>query len=137
MICLGVVVVCCVLTGIYIKRNTLKGNVEVKKAVAKILVYLTIVSVITFVTGLLPAASPAIRKATREGSGGVAEITVDYILRVIYNINSFLTPIMAIVFLRPVRIALKEIGKVIFLCGCIRKHRDTAVNLEMTRATAA
>ena len=136
MICSGVVVVCCMLTGVYVKRNTLDGNVEVKKAVAKVLAYLSVVTVLSFITGLLPAATSAIREAARASSGTAGEVTVGYILQVIYSIHSIPTPVMAIILLKPVRLAFKKIGKVIILCHCIRKHPDaaenTVVTLEMT-----
>ncbi len=106
VICLSIVSVCCILTGIYIKRNVLEDNVEIKKAVAKILLYLTIVSVISFVSGLLPAATPAIREATRASSGTVGELVINYTLRVIYTITSIATPFITIILLKPLRTAV-------------------------------
>ena len=133
VICSGIVVVCCVLTGVYIKRNTLEGNVEVKKAVAKVLVYLTIVTVLSFITSMLPAATPEMRQTAGAHYGTIGEIVATFILRVIYCSNSIPTPVVAIIFLKPVRIALKEIGKVIILCDCIRKRPNAAgVNIEVT-----
>ena len=129
---LGVVVVFCVLTGVYIKRNTLEGNVEVKKAVAKVLVYLTVVTVLTFITSLLSPVSSAVRETAGARYGIVGEIMVGYIFRIIYSGNAFLTPIMAIIFLKPVRIAFKEIGKGIIRCDCIKRCSNKVMDVEMT-----
>lgn len=51
-----VVIVFSILTWVYIGKNTLKGNVRVKKAVAKILIYLTVTSILSFLNGIAPTA---------------------------------------------------------------------------------
>ena len=129
---LGVVLVCCLLTGLYIQQNTLQGNVEVKKAVAKVLVYFTIITVLSFFTGLLPIATSDIRNTAGARYGTIGEIVVGYILLVIYSTNSIPTPIVALIFLKPVRIAFKEIGKVMIRCDCIKRRPNAVVSIEMT-----
>ena len=50
-------IVMAIVTCVYIKKHTLEGNVQIKKAVAKVLAYLIIVSINTFISTIIPAMS--------------------------------------------------------------------------------
>lgn len=92
---------------IYIKKNTLEENVAVKKAVAKILLYLFINSILTFIGNVAPATFPVIRDALIDESV-ISLIVINYLLRVIFNVPNIATPIVPIALLKPLRVALKQ-----------------------------
>ena len=94
-----------IMTYVYIKRNTLESNVEVKKAVAKNLIYLSFAVIFSFIFNMVPATFPFIRAAF-EDKGLLSLIVITYILRVF--IPSALTPIAAMITLKPIR--LNEAG---------------------------
>ena len=108
-----------IMTYIYIKRNTLESNVEVKKAVAKNLIYLSFAVIFSFIFNMVPATFPFIRAAF-EDKGLLSLIVITYILRVFLNLPSALTPISAMITLKPIRLAMKQgIEK---FCGCCRQN---------------
>ena len=92
---------------IYIKKNTLEENVDVKKAVAKILLYLFVYSILTFIANVAPATFPVIRDVLVDESV-ISLIVINYSLRVIFNIPNIATPIVTIMLLKPLRVALKK-----------------------------
>lgn len=75
--------------------------------------YLTVVSILSFVSGLLPAATSAITEAASASSGLIGELAVDYILQVSLIVPSFATPFVALILLKPLRTALKSFRKII------------------------
>ncbi len=126
LIYLCIILICCILTFVYMKKNTLEDNVDVKKAIVKVLVYLFVNSILTFINSAIPIANPAIRAALEERSvAGL--IAVDYFLRVFLNIPSIVFPIIAIALLKPVRIAMKQMSMKVF-CAC-------RVSVDETRQT--
>ncbi len=100
--------ICSILTVIYIKKNTLEGNTTVKRAITKVLIYLVVVSILSFINSIIPSANPAIRETLPENDV-IGVVAVNYILRLVFNIPTFATPIVAIVLLKPVRTAIKMI----------------------------
>ncbi len=117
VVCLSIIIICCILTFVYIKRNILEDNVTVKKAVAKVLFYLTITSILAFINSVTPALVPTIRAALLDESvAGL--IAIIYILRIIFNIPSIAIPIISIIVLKPVRTAMKLI--LLKLCPACR-----------------
>ena len=95
-----------VLTFLYIKRNTLEGNVEVKKSIAKHLFFISIVAAFAFVNNILPASFSSIRAALVDRVI-VSIVVVHYILRVIINMLSVITPIATVIILKPIQPAMK------------------------------
>ena len=55
--------ICSILTVVYIKRNTLEENTVIKKAIAKVLAYLAVASILSFINNIIPITNPLIRKA--------------------------------------------------------------------------
>ena len=93
----------------FLKKNTIAGeNAGVKRAVAKNLIYFLIVSILTFVTNVLPAGFSRIRSSLLDGSV-LGFIVFNYFTLVLLMLSSVPTPIVTIVLLKPVRTALKEI----------------------------
>ena len=133
--CVGVILIFSVLTFIYVKRNTLGDNAELMKSVANLLVYFCIIAVFSLLNGLLPAVTPAIRDAAAARSGTVGMVAVEHILNVVYIFPSFATPIVAMVFLKPIRDAVKEaVKKIICLQRSDRFGQIDGDNIEMDTA---
>ena len=128
-----------VLTLLYIKRNTLEGNVEVKKSMARHLIFLSIVAVFAFVNNILPASFPHIRAALVDRVI-VSIVVVQYILRVIFNMLSVITPIATVIILKPMRPAMKLMFmKMCAICKSrevseIHAIREAEGNTERTNA---
>ena len=73
---------------------------------AKHLIFLSIVAVFTFVNNILPASFSPIRAALVD-KVIVSIVVVQYILRVIFNMLSVITPIATVIILKPMRPAMK------------------------------
>ena len=58
---LSIQLICSILTIVYVKKNVLEENKAVKKAVAKVLAYLAVASILSFINSIIPAAIPAIQ----------------------------------------------------------------------------
>ena len=108
-------VTCCILTNLFIKRNVLEDNADVKKAVNKVLVYLVAVSILTFINTVLPFLGPYFfPKGTTQTLQGT--LITNYGVRLFFNMLAFATPIVGIVFLKPVRAAIKTMSKKLCMC---------------------
>ena len=112
---LSIQLICSILTIVYIKRNVLEGNKAVKKAVAKVLAYLAVASILSFINSIIPAAIPGIQ--TLVPPNDIASVVaVNYILRLVVNVPAIATPIVAIILLKPIRVAMKIMSKKVFFC---------------------
>ena len=107
---LSIQLICSILTIVYIRRNTLEGNTNVKKAVAKVLAYFAIASILSFINNILPAINPLVYNAIADDDIATI-VAVYYLLRLVFNIPSIATPIVTIVMLKSVRNALKTMIK--------------------------
>ena len=87
------------------KKNTLEGNVDVKRAVAKNLFYLAVAAVLATISQIFPSFSPLIRSVLPDYRYFIAW---NYILRVIISFPNIATPIVAIYALKPVQLAIKN-----------------------------
>ena len=125
VICVCITFTFTILIFIYIKANVIGDNVDVKQAVAKILYYLLIDSVLAFSSSILPAANPGIREAL-EGNV-IGQIAVAYFLRVLFNLPSIATPIVSIVLLKPLRTAMKQL-LMKFFCACNKTNQSDTRN---------
>ena len=114
-------IIYCILTVIYMKWNVLEGNTSLKKAVAKVLGYMAIVSVLSFINSVLPYLFATITSQTvpiaSENRTLTTYINVLYVARVFPNITAFPTPIVTIILLKPVRDDIKNICKKSVLVG--------------------
>ena len=92
----------------FLKKNTLEGNVDVKKAVSKNLFFLAVAAVVTTVCQILPSTSPLIRLILPDYRYFIA---YNYLLRLLINFPNIATPIIAIYALKPVQLAIKNAFK--------------------------
>ena len=93
-------------------KNTLEGNVDVKKAVSKNLFFLAMAAVVTTICQILPSVSPLFRLILPDYRYLIA---YNYFLRLVINFPNIATPIIAIYALKPVQLAIKNAFKKI-LC---------------------
>ena len=114
VICLIITAIFCILIFVYIKKNIIEENAEVKKAVSKVVFYLLISSVLSFITNVIPMLNPVIKKALA-GRSAIDFLTVHYLFRVIFNLPAIATPIVSIILLKPIRIALRRL-----FCACYK-----------------
>ena len=89
---LSIQLICSILTIVYIRRNTLEGNTNVKKAVAKVLAYFAIASILSFINNILPAIYPLVYNAIDYSNHYMfiiffaTIVAVYYLLRLVFNI---------------------------------------------------
>ena len=104
LIFLSFQLVCSTLTIVYIKRNVLEGNTAVKKAVAKILAYLSVASILSFIYTIIPIFSSFILYDK------VTFVIINNVLhRLLLLIPAIAIPIVTIILLKPIRVAMKSI----------------------------
>ena len=113
---LGAQIICGVLIIVYIKRNTLKENTKTKKAVAKVLAYFVVSSILTLLNLTAPVFNLLIQKAATTANNTTAIIVVNYLIVLVFNIPSIATPIVTIILLKPVRVAIKAMIKTACMC---------------------
>ena len=111
------------LTYCFIKKNTLEGSVEVKKAIARNLQYLMVASIVTLVFNAVPAFYSSIRTGFAE-RGVIVQVSLQYITRVPLTMPSVATPIVLIVLLKPIRAAMREGLRRI--CSCHTQNAESA-----------
>ena len=92
----------------FLKKNTLEGNVDVKKAVSKNLFYLAVAAVLTTICQILPSVSPLVRLILPDYRYFIA---YNYLLRLLINFPNIATPIVAIYALTPIQLAIKNAFK--------------------------
>lgn len=100
----------CILVGVYIKRNVLDESSDMKKAVAKVQGYLIAASILSFIISVLPAANPILFKEAISNGGIVSFVAVNYTVRLFATLPAIATPVVAIILLKPVRVAVVTIG---------------------------
>ena len=115
LIFICIIIVFCLLTYCYVKKNTLQDNVEVKKAVIKNLIYLAVSVIVSLITDVAPTFIPYINDTLRD-KRFIYMILVHYILDAIIIMTYLSTPIAAIIILKPIRDALKGGIKKLFSC---------------------
>lgn len=134
-VCMFVIITFSILTYCYYKKNTLTENVPVKRVVARNLAYLMIAAGIYCFFYLSPASFSAIRAALVD-RGLIGVVLVEYVVRLIINFGSIVTPIMTIIILQPIRQAMKEILKKTFCRGVKNRVFPEEVELQTTAAVA-
>lgn len=75
----------CVATAIYVKRHTLEGNKDIKKAVTKVLIYLTITSATTYINSVIPSAIPPFREALQVDDL-ISFLAISYITALLFHL---------------------------------------------------
>ena len=143
-LCLCVTITFSVLSYLFFKRNTIEGgNADVKKAVAKTLIYFLVVAIVAFVSTVLPLVYSRIRLSLL-GQSVLSIVLFNWFGAVLFSLPTLTTPIMTIILLNPVKRALKEIvGKFCSCCGSCRtggvneteRTRGTELKTEGTRGT--
>ena len=101
---------------VHVKRNALKGNTYVKRAVAILLGFVAVYSVLSFINGILPVVNPVILNEVVPPDDMITKIVVNYLLRIFYNIPSIALPIFTIVLLKPIRAAIKNLCTKVYPC---------------------
>ena len=104
-------IVMTIVTFVYIKKHTLEGSVQLKKAVAKVLVYIFIASIVTLI--MAPVLS-FILHLIIPGYTTVTSAARGYLSRLLLGVPGIATPLVSIALLKPVRIAIKTIPKNLF-----------------------
>ena len=125
---ISIIIVFSILTCCYIKKNTLQDNVEVKKAIVKNLLYLTVNVIISLISNIGPASFPLINEAL-EDKGLIYILLVDYLIRVTIYLLYMSIPIAAIVILKPISDALKQGIKK--LCSCCKNNQVSPMTNEI------
>ena len=120
----------CILTVLYIKRNVLEGDTSVKKAVAKVLGYMAVVSLLSFINSVLPHSIAITFRSATTGTNLTRYITMNYVIGLFANIMTFPTPIVTIILLKPVRDAIKTMGKKVSTYICCHKNRECSATTE-------
>lgn len=123
----SIIIVFTGLTYCLIRRTKIRENVPVNKDIARYLLYLNIVVILTLIYSIVPASFASIR-AGFEGEEFLLGYTLVKFIRMFMLFPSVITPIAALIILKPVRSALKR-GVKKWIC---RKHEelDTAVILQ-------
>ena len=106
-----------------------------QKAIAKVVVYMAVVSVLSFISSvptyfvaiIFPIIIPDISLATF--------LAGNYTVRVLANITAFPTPIVTIILLKPVRVAIKTMIKKVYTC--CHKNREATSYTEEHSSTGA
>ena len=112
---LGVQIVYGVLTFVFIKRNTLEENTDIKKAVAKVLAYFIISSILSLIDKIAPWINQLIVRAVPQDDTTTI-IAVNYVVMLIFIIPSIAMPFVTIALLKPVRVAIKAMIKKVCMC---------------------
>ena len=136
MLFLSIELIFCILTALYMKRNVLEGDASVKKAVANVLGYMAVVSVLSFINSVPPYyIGMTIYVLLGPGRNIVTIFVGVYITHVFSNIILFPTPIVTIILLKPVRDAIKTMSRKV--CPCCHKNREfsAAANEENSTIT--
>ena len=117
---LGIQIICSILTVVFIRRNTLGENTDIKKAVAKVLAYFVAASLLSFVNSVGPAFITLIRESITNNDTTTI-VALNYLTLVVFNVPAIATPIVTIALLKPVRLAIKTAIKKAYAL-CCRKH---------------
>ena len=125
-------IVMAIVTCVYIKKHTLEGNVQIKKAVTKVLVYIIVVSINNFISTIIPVLSYFIGELF-PGSSAVVTTARNYICLLITCAPGLATPLVTIALLKPVRDEIKKMSKILFCNKDNRIHPAVDSNdIELT-----
>ena len=108
-----------------------RGKQSREKAVAKVLAYLAVASILSFINSIIPAAIPGIQ--TLFPPDDIASVVaVNYILRLVVNVPAIATPIVAIIFRKPILVAMKIMSKKVFFCFPTNQVAPAPVHMQLT-----
>ena len=110
-----------------IRRESFNEDADVKKALARSMIYYSILSAIIFLFTILPAASSSLSDAL-ETKGLFAFIFVGYIFETIIYLPTYSLPIFTLVILKPLRHGMKLMFQKAF-CSCCKGKIDPPVSL--------
>lgn len=117
-------IVFCVLTVVYMQRNVLESSTDVKRAITKMLAYVTVTSVLSLINIFAPVIIPAVLGAIIS-ERLLKTLVANYMIHIVNNLCAIAMPVVAIVWLKPVRIALKTMfKKICVFISCVRGGRS-------------
>lgn len=97
----------CMLTYYYVRKNPLHGNITVKKSIVRYLLYLNIAIILSFMCNILPASFSSIRNSF-EGEEAFLGLTLIKFLRLCIQLPSIISPVAAILIIKPIAATLKQ-----------------------------
>ena len=105
------------LTHCYIKKNTLEGSTEIKKAASKNLFFLTVGTIVNSILTIISSIFPLIQMSIASSLSTIAAKLVGrYGLNVLTAILVYSSPVIALIFLKPLRDASKQMCKKMCFC---------------------
>ena len=108
------------LTLCYVKKNTIKENKAIKKAIAKNLLYLTTKVFATIITAIFFFGFSSLRFIFEEHISVIVYIVFQYLFGYIaFGCITLITPIASLVILQPLQVAIKRI------CCCSLKNEHS------------
>ena len=113
--------VCSLLTIVYVKKNVLEGNEAVKKAVTIIMACLSVSSIFSFTSFVIPIFVSLIPY------NRVTFLIINVFRRLLLIVPVITTTIITIVVLKPIRVAMKTICKKVF-CFCLPNNQIAPAN---------
>ena len=126
-ICLFIVVFCFFFVTVFLRNSIVDRNMDsVREGFAKLLLYLSLINLLPFLDETLAAVNPSIQAAHLDKSTARL-IAIKYILQLIFSVPLVATPIVAIIFLKPLRMALKQIVRMA-LCASDQDEVEDEMN---------
>ena len=101
------------------KQNVLKGDTSVQKAIAKVVGYMAVVSVLSFISSVPPYFIAIIFPII------IPDISLATFLAGNYMVRVLATPIVTIILLKPVCDAIKTMSKKVYTC--CNKNREANI----------
>ena len=106
------IIIFTLLTTHYVRHNTLEGNTDLKRAIAKNLLYLLIGLFLMAGSCLLSTLFPVFQRGVPSSVEAVTQKLVGiYFARSVFSISCLLTPIVMMITLKPINDALRQMGK--------------------------
>ena len=127
---LGVTSLFGILTFCYVKKNTLRESTDAHKAAIKILAYITVGTVMSFIINTLPPLYNRIENylSGRESSM-VTELVLYYVSHGLFKLPLIVIPLLTLTLLKSVRGTVREILSV---CLCCQQPMQTTVAPDIT-----
>ncbi len=120
-----------VLVFYHIRKVVGERNVKVKKAITKLLFYHSLKMFILLLNYIFGAVLSVVRSLESSYTGVIIFLVTQYILLdAIYDITAFLTPILSLIILKPLRDALKQ------MCSCCKVERPAGRSTNQKPAQA-
>ena len=110
------------LTHSYIKKNTLEGSTVIKKAAAKNLLFLAVITILNSISIIITSVFPLIQTSIASSPSTIAaRLAGRYSFNLLLIILAYPSPMIVLVNFKSLRDALKQMCKV-RMCFCCRKN---------------